>query len=196
MLQQKYKDVDYLSLESAKIKKRSVEYCSYIIEAMETDKVFKLNGNVRNDGYIANLPDGCCVEVPIFVDRRGLHPVRVGELPVHLAALNQSNITVQTLAVEAGLTGNPELVMNAVAMDPLAGACCTLKEIREMTAEMMAAESRWLPQFQNKKLCSVPAVRIPENVKRFKVPLDPALAIANRFGELAARKITKSSSKK
>jgi len=196
MLQAKYKDVDYLSLESAKIKNRSEEYCSYIIEAIETGNIFKLNGNVRNDGYITNLPAGCCVEVPIFVDRRGLHPVHIGALPVQLAALNQSNVTVQALSVEAGLSGDPELVMNAVAMDPLTSACCTLKEIREMTAEMLAAESRWLPQFQNKKLCSVPAVRIPENVERVKVPLDPALAIANRFGELAMRKIKKSSSKR
>ncbi|MCX6758115.1 MAG: alpha-glucosidase/alpha-galactosidase, partial [Candidatus Nealsonbacteria bacterium] len=131
-------------------------------------------------------------EAPIFVDRRGFHPIRIGDLPVQLAALNQSNITVQTLAVEAGLSGDPELVMNAVAMDPLMSACCTLKEIREMTVEMMAAESRWIPQFKNKKLHTVPAVRISKNGKRVKVPLDPALAIANRFGELAARKVKNS----
>lgn len=187
MLDRKYRDVDYLSLESSTISGRSVEYCSYILEAMETDRVFRLNGNVRNDGYIPNLPDGCCVEVPVFVDRRGLHPVRVGDLPVQLAALNKSNVTAQALAVEAGLTGDPELVMNACAVDPLTSACCTLKEIRDMTAEMLEAEKEWLPQFAGRKLRPTPAVSIPPGVKRVQVPLDPALAIANRFGELASR---------
>ena len=99
MLAEKYKDVDYLAQESPKITGRSVEYCSYILEALETDKIFKFQGNVRNDGYITNLPDGCCVEVPVFADRHGLHPLRVGALPSQLAALNQSNVTVQTLSL-------------------------------------------------------------------------------------------------
>ena len=46
------------------------------MEAMETDKIFRLNGNVRNNGYITNLPEGCCVEVPMFADKHGLHPGR------------------------------------------------------------------------------------------------------------------------
>jgi len=189
MLATKYKDVDYLAQESPKITRRSVEYCSYILEAMETDKIFKLNGNVRNDGYITNLPAGCCVEVPVFVDRRGLHPVRVGDLPVQLAALNQSNVTVQTLATEAALTGDPELAMLACAMDPLTSACCTLAEIREMTAELLAAEKKWLPLFAGKTLRPTPTVNISRTVKPVAVPLDPALAIANRFGELAQRQV-------
>ncbi|HQG49336.1 MAG TPA: alpha-galactosidase, partial [Sedimentisphaerales bacterium] len=136
MLAEKYKSVDYLATESRKIKHRSVEYCSYILEAVETGNVFRLNGNVRNDGYITNLPQGCCVEVPIFVDSRGLHPVRIGDLPIQCAALNQSNVTVQQLAVEAALTGNPEHAMQAIAMDPLTSAVCTLREVRDMTREM------------------------------------------------------------
>jgi len=189
MLATKYKDVDYLVQESPKITRRSVEYCSYILEAMETDKIFKLNGNVRNDGYITNLSAGCCVEVPVFVDRRGLHPVRVGDLPVQLAALNQSNVTVQTLATEAALKGDPELAMLACAMDPLTSACCTLAEIREMTAELLAAEKKWLPLFAGKTLRATPTVTISRTVKPVAVPLDPALAIANRFGELAQRQV-------
>jgi alpha-galactosidase len=189
MLEKKYKHVDYLAGESSKLGARSVEYCSYILEAHETDRVFRLNGNVRNDGFITNLPAGCCVEVPCFVDRRGIHPARVGDLPVQCAALNQSNVTVQTLAVEAGLAGDPELVMAAVAMDPLTSACLTLKEARNMTAEMLKAEARWLPQFKGKSLRETPTVRIPKKLKRVDVPTDPALAIANRFGELASRRL-------
>jgi len=188
MLDRKYKHVDWLSLESPKIERRSVEYCSYILEAMETDRVFRLNGNVRNDGYITNLPDGCCVEVPVFVDSRGLHPVTVGDLPTQLAALNQSNVTVQTLTAEAALTGDPELAMQACAMDPLTSACCTLKEVRDMAAAMFQAQKKWLPQFKGRKLRPAPTIAIPANVKRAEVPLDPALAIANRFQILAEQK--------
>ena len=189
MLEKKYKHVDYLAGESSKLGARSVEYCSYILEAHETDRVFRLNGNVRNDGFITNLPAGCCVEVPCFVDSRGIHPARVGDLPIQCAALNQSNVTVQTLAVEAGLAGDPELVMAAVAMDPLTSACLTLKEVRDMTAEMLKAEAKWLPQFAGKSLRKTPTVRIPKKLKRVDVPTDPALAIANRFGELASRAV-------
>jgi len=185
MLAEKFKNVDYLATESRKIEKRSVEYCSYILEAVETDNVFRLNGNVRNDGYITNLPQGCCVEVPVFVDSQGLHPVTIGDLPPQCAALNQSNVTVQQLVVEAALTGNPEFAMQAIALDPLTSAVCTLKEVRGMTREMLEAEKQWLPEFKGRDLPERPKVEIPADVVAVDVPLDPALAIANRFGELA-----------
>jgi alpha-galactosidase len=185
MLAEKFAKTDPLSIESTALGTRSAEYCSHIIEAKETGEVFRLNGNVRNDGYISNLPMGCCVEVPIFVDRLGLHPIVVGNLPAQCAALNMTNILVQGLTVEASFTGDPELVMQAVALDPLTAAVLTLKEIRDMVAEMLDAERRYLPQFANKKLRAVPAISIPEHVTRQEVPLDPALAIANRFGKLA-----------
>ncbi len=185
MLAEKYKSVDYLATESRKIERRSIEYCSYILEAAETDNVFRLNGNVRNDGYITNLPQGCCVEVPVFVDARGLHPVRIGDLPLQCAALNQSNVTVQQLAVEAALTGNPEYAMQAIALDPLTSAVCTLKEVREMTREMLKAQQKWLPEFKGKELPAKPVVEICDDTTPVDVPLDPALAIVHRFGELA-----------
>jgi alpha-galactosidase len=185
MLAEKYKNINYLDTESRKIESRSVEYCSYILEAAETDNVFRLNGNVRNDGYITNLPQGCCVEVPVFVDSQGLHSVTVGDLPIQCAALNQSNVTVQQLAVEAALTGEPEHAMQAIAMDPLTSAVCTLKEVREMTREMLEAEKQWLPEFKGKTLVPRQAIDIPKDMVAVDVPLDPALAIANRFGELA-----------
>ena len=189
-LDEKYRDVDYLTLESPLIKGRSVEYCSFILEALETGRPFRLNGNVRNDGYITNLPEGCCVEVPLFVDSLGLHPVRVGDLPLQCAALNQTNVSVQQLTVEAALTGNPEYAMQAVAMDPLTSAVCTLEEAREMTREMLEAERQWLPQFVGRDLKPKPAILVPLDVKPVEVPLDPALVIAHRFGKLAEQKVS------
>jgi len=189
MIADKYKDVDYLESESRELGRRSNEYCSYILEARETDHPFRLQGNVTNHGYITNLPQGACVEVPCFIDRHGIHPARVGNLPPQCAALNQSNITVQQLMVEAALTGDPEHVVHAAAMDPLTSAVCTLTEVREMVAEMLETERQWLPQFQGRKLESTPVIQVPKDAKRAEVPLDPALAIANRFGELAERKV-------
>jgi alpha-galactosidase len=189
MLAEKYRHIDYLELESSRISGRSVEYCSYILEARETGRPFRLQGNVRNDGYITNLPPGCCVEVPVFVDNHGLHPVRVGRLPSQCAALNQTNITVQSLAAEAAFTGNPELIMQAIALDPLTSACCTLAEVRAMTAEMLEAQRQWLPQFNGRHLRETPRIDTPKGLKPAEVPLDPALAVANRFAILAEQKV-------
>jgi len=180
----KYAETDPLQFDSPILEPRSAEYCSYILEARETGVPFRLQGNIRNDGFITNLPQGCCVEVPVYVDREGLHPLRVGDLPVQCAALNQSNVTVQGLAVEAGLSGDPELVMQAIALDPLTSACCTLAEVREMTAEMLAAEAQWLPQFEGKTLKPTPNISVPADTVPADVPLDPALAIGKRFGTL------------
>jgi len=102
--------------------------------------------------------------------------------------LNQSNVSVQTLAVEAALSGDPEYAVHAVAMDPLTSACCTLEEIRRMTAEIFDAQREWLSQFEGRSPRETPVISIPENCNAVDVPLDPALAIANRFGELAQAK--------
>jgi alpha-galactosidase len=126
---------------------RSQEFCSYIIEALETNQPVSVSGNVPNTQLITNLPAGCCVEVPCLVDGTGLHPSHIGALPPQLAALNRTNINVQELTVQAALTGNRDYVRHALALDPLTGAICTLDQIRSMAGELLAAEAPWLPQF-------------------------------------------------
>lgn len=126
---------------------RSHEYGSMIIEACETNRPAKINGNVPNRGLIPNLPDGCCVEVACLVDGSGIQPTTVLDYPAQLAALNRTCINVQELIVEASLTGSVEAIHYAVQLDPLTGAVCTLPQIRQMTSELFAAQRRWLPQF-------------------------------------------------
>lgn len=126
---------------------RTDEYCSYILEAIETGRPTVIYGNVRNDGLITNLPQGCCVEVPCLVDRCGIRPCHIGDLPPQLAALNRTNINVQELAVKGYLAGDRELIRQAVQMDPLSAAVCTLTQIRNMVDEMFVAQAEWLPQF-------------------------------------------------
>jgi len=181
----KYAEGDILAGEPVELPPRSVEYGSYIIEAMETGRTFKLNGNVTNGGMITNLPPDCCAEGPLFADGVGLHKTIVGDLPPQCAALNMTNINVQRLAVEAAITGDPEYIVHACALDPLTSAVLTLKDIREMASEMLAAQRQWLPQFEDKTIRPTPTISIPKDVKRAKVPIDPALAIMARFGELA-----------
>jgi len=183
----KYAEHDPLEYEDPKIESRSVEYCSYIVEAITTGKPFRLMGNVRNDGYITNLPDGCCVEVPTFADDTGLHPTRIGALPAQLAAVCMTNVQEQILTADAALSGDPETVVHAAAVDPLAAAVLTLKEIRDMCSEMLEAQREWLPQFEGRKITPKPTIDIPENVQPVEVPLDPALAINKRFGDLIVR---------
>ena len=180
----KYAGHDPLEYESPLIESRSVEYCSYILEAVVTGGPFRFMGNVRNDGYIANLPSGCCVEVPTFADATGLHPTRVGELPPQCAAACMSNVNVQTLAAKAALDADPEAIVHAAAMDPLSSAVCTLKEIRDMCREMLEAQRKWLPQFEGKEIRLTPAIYIPPDCRPVDVPLDPALAINKRFATL------------
>ena len=127
--------------------KRSHEYASTIIHAIETDSPARFNGNVVNAGLIANLPEGCCVEVPCLVDGTGIRPCAVGELPPHLASINRSNIAVQELAVRAALDGDPEAAFHAVLLDPLTSAMLAPHEIRAMVDEMFEAQREWLPQF-------------------------------------------------
>lgn len=127
---------------------RSSEYTSYIIEAIETDKPYRVNVNVRNTGLITNLPPDCCVEVPCLVDGMGVHPCYVGDLPPQLAALCRSNIAVQEMSVKAALEGDREALFLAVALDPLTAALLPLDEIRQMTDEMCEALLPWMPQFQ------------------------------------------------
>jgi len=126
---------------------RTHEYGSYIMEAMETNRPARINGNIPNRGVITNLPEGCCVEVACLVDASGVQPTVVGDLPPQLAGLNRTNINVQELIVEAALTGSTEAVHHAVMLDPLTGAICTLPQIRAMVGEMLEAQRRWLPQF-------------------------------------------------
>ena len=99
--------------------------------------------------------------------------------------LNMTNVIGQGLAAEAAITGNPELAMQAIALDPLTSAVLTLHQVREMVSEMFTAEAKWLPQFAGKTLAPKPTIAIPAGTVGVAVPTDPALAIANRFGKLA-----------
>jgi alpha-galactosidase len=128
---------------------RGHEYAASIINARMGGKIFSFNGNVPNAGIIDNLPAGACVEVPVFVDKAGFHAVHVGPLPPQCVALNHVSVMVEEMAVEACLTGDPRLVFQALAYDPLSAAVLSLAEIKAMVNEMLQQNKEYLTTFKH-----------------------------------------------
>ena len=127
---------------------RSQEYGVRIIHSIETGEPRVVYGNVLNEGLIDNLPQGCCVEVPCLVDKNGVQPTRVGALPPHLAALMRTNVNVQSLVVEAILTGKREHIYHAAMLDPHTAAELTIDEIWSLVDELLETHGDWLPTFE------------------------------------------------
>jgi alpha-galactosidase len=127
---------------------RSHEYASHIMEAIETGKSFKIGGNVMNTGLITNLPKEACVEVPCLVDRSGINPTYIGDLPPQLAALNRTNINTQLLTIEAALTGKKEHIYHAAMLDPHTSAELSMDDIVALCDDLIEAHGGWLPAYR------------------------------------------------
>lgn len=127
---------------------RSHEYGSLIIHSMETGEPRIVYGNVPNHELIDNLPKGCCVEVPCLVDKNGLQPVKIGLMPPHLSALQQTNINVQSLVVEAALTRKREHIYHAAMLDPHTAAELSLDQIWALVDELIEAHGDMMPPYQ------------------------------------------------
>ncbi|MGB4372615.1 MAG: alpha-glucosidase/alpha-galactosidase, partial [Halanaerobiales bacterium] len=130
------------------IHERTIEYASYIMEAMETDQPFKIVANVLNTGLITNLPEKAIVEVPCLVDSSGISPCYVGDLPEQLAALNRTNINVHLLTLEAALTGKKEYIYQAALLDPHTSAELSIDDIVSLCDDLIEAHGDWLPVFK------------------------------------------------
>jgi alpha-galactosidase len=127
---------------------RSREYASYMLEAMEADVPFKIGGNVLNTGLITNLPKEAVVEVPCLVDRSGITPTYVGDLPPQLAALNRTNINTQLLTLEAARTGKKEHIYHAALLDPHTSAELSIDDIVALCDDLIEAHGKWLPEYK------------------------------------------------
>ena len=126
---------------------RSQEHGSYILEGLETGRVYRGHFNVVNNGTITNLPEDAIIEVPGYVDRNGVNIPLIGDLPLGCAAVCNASITVQRLAVEAAVKADDQLLRQAMLMDPLTGAVCSPPEIWQLVDEMLVAQEQWLPQY-------------------------------------------------
>ena len=126
---------------------RSLEYASYIMEAIVTNKPYKIGGNVLNNGLIDNLPADACVEVPCLVDGSGITPCYVGSLPTQLAAMNSSNISAQLLTIEAAKNRDRKKIYQAAMLDPHTAAELNIPDIIAMVDELIAAHGEYMSEF-------------------------------------------------
>jgi alpha-galactosidase len=127
---------------------RGQEYAAFIINALQGGEPFGFNGNVPNKSLITNLPEGACVEVPVYVDQGGFHAIHVGALPPQLVTLVHTSSMIEEMVIEAALTGNSRLVMQAILHDPLTAAVLSLAEIRSMVQAMFHQNRDYLTYFK------------------------------------------------
>ncbi len=128
---------------------RSKEYASYIMESMLTNIPYQIGGNVLNTNHlITNLPEDACVEVPCLINNTGIHPTRVGRLPVQLAAMNMTNINVQLLTIEAAVTKRKEHIYQAAMLDPHTGSELDIDTIYKMVDALIERHGDWLPKYK------------------------------------------------
>ena len=134
--------------QAIRLERRSEEHGSYIIEALETERIYRGHFNIINRQHIPNLPDGCVIEIPGYVDKNGINMPVVGNLPLACAATCAASIRVQQMGMEAAVHGDITLLKQAMLHDPLIGAVCNPEEVWQMTDEMLVAQAQWLPQYQ------------------------------------------------
>ena len=127
---------------------RSHEYASYIMEAILTNKPYKIGASVLNRGLIDNLPVDACVEVPCLVDGSGITPCHVGPLPTQLAAMNMTNINPQLLTIEAARNRDRKTIYQAAMLDPHTAAELNIKDICSMVDELIAAHGDYMNMYQ------------------------------------------------
>jgi alpha-galactosidase len=127
--------------------RRTHEYGSYIMEAIETNTPLRLGGNVLNTGLVTNLPSKAVVELACLVDRNGIQGCYVGDIPEQCAALNRTNINVQILTIEAAMTRKREHIYHAAMLDPHTGSELTLDQIRGLCDDLIEAHGEMLPKY-------------------------------------------------
>lgn len=127
---------------------RSLEYASYIMEAIVTNQPYKIGASVLNHGLIENLPSDACVEVPCLVDGNGITPCRVGRLPTQLAAMNMTNINPQLLTIEAAHNRDVSMIYQAAMLDPHTSAELNIRDIRAMVDELIKAHGEYMKMYR------------------------------------------------
>ena len=142
-----YKDPN-LDVKPPQLEKRGGAYYSEaavrLIASLYNDKRDIQVVNTRNNGAIASIPDDSAVEVSCIITKDGPKPIAMGDLPVAVRGLVQQIKSFERVAAEAAVTGNRELAILALTINPLVASDTKAKQIVD---EMLEAHQKYLPQF-------------------------------------------------
>lgn len=124
----------------------SGELVAQLLAGMVTGRARAMPVNVPNRGNVSNLPDGAVVEIMGVADGAGVRGRDTTTVPGVLGEFMRRINVVQEWTVEAALSGDRTLVLEAMLADPMA-AQLPYEQIIAMTDEMLSATAPWLPQF-------------------------------------------------
>lgn len=100
--------------------------------------------NMPNNGFIPNLPQNAIVEVPGVISAFGFQGLSFPPLPDGIAALCRRELELTDLVVEAAYTGNRQLALQALILDPMITDIDTARRILD---DMLVEFEAYLPQF-------------------------------------------------
>ncbi len=116
-----------------------------ILRAVWNDENRFFSVNLPNTGQAGNLPRGAVLEATTLVNGSGFHPLSFGELPPGISAILRRVIGVQELTVEAALSGDRRLVVQALLAD---GTVLTQDQAEALTDALLEAQAEYLPRFR------------------------------------------------
>jgi len=142
-----YKDPN-LDIKPPQLEKRGGAYYSdaavRLISSIYNDKRDIQPVNTRNNGAIASIPDESAVEISCVITKNGPKPIAIGDLPVPVRGLVQQIKSFERVAIEAAVTGDRNLAVLALTINPLVASDTLAKQIVD---EMLEAHKKYLPQF-------------------------------------------------
>jgi len=101
--------------------------------------------NFPNNGSIPNLPRDAIVESQCIVDKRGITPVVVGDLPKPFLGLTLHILNWQELTVDAALSGDKDLLYQALLASPYVH---DMKAAKKTMDELLVAHAEYMPKFK------------------------------------------------
>ena len=120
-----------------------------IIGALSNKMAVKTNEfcNIRNKGFVDNISSNAIVEVPVMIDSSGISGINIGQLPTGIIATMQSAVYQQELTVKAGMTGNYQLVLQALLLDPQIDS---IDNAKRLLKKLFKQNEKYLPNFERK----------------------------------------------
>jgi 6-phospho-beta-glucosidase len=90
-----------------------------VVEAIALDRRRVMILDTANRSSLPFLDANAVVEVPCVVDRTGVRPLAIGDVPAHARALVESIKEVERLTIRAARTRSRDVALKALALHPL-----------------------------------------------------------------------------